>query len=410
MSGARRAIWATVTAFALLVIVGAWFVATHDREFYEERGRPQPAALRNPWLATQMLLERFGYRVATSREAGTLDELPKGGTVILSSERQYHLTPTRTAALLAWVEDGGLLIADASGVSASDPILTAFDVRLTARIAQGNGEKADDEEEEEEEDATPGKSAPKQRREPPRRMVDVPGYGRELRMRAGGVALYPGKIAPAWQVAGDADRRGRIGFEILGFERGAGQAVLVNGLWRFGYRGSLWRDDHAEILVAMIATHQRDGDVRILARLDTPTLFEWLWHNAKALLASAGILFAFWLWRIVPRFGVIRSPAPPQRRSLMAHLRAMGRFLWRQRAAAVLLDAARANVKRRLVQRGLASSDGAASTAHLARALGISESDVALALSAVPANEHQYAAAMATLHDLSRKLTETATH
>ena len=406
MNVSRRAIWGTVAAFALVVLSSAWFVSTHDREFVEIRGRPQPPALRNSWLATEMLLARFGYRATTSQEAGALDldRLPKGGTVIMSSERQYHLAPSRMAALLQWVDEGGLLIADASGVARSDPILKAFDVGLTAgRTSEQEGGEPDDEEE----DPAKAKAAARQRREPPVRIVEVPGYGRDLRMRSSRVTLYPGKVEPAWKVAGETDKRGRTAFELLGYKRGAGEVVLVNGLWRFGYRASLSREDHAEILLALIATHQRDGDVRILARLATPTLFEWLWDNARAFLASAGVLFLFWLWRIMPRFGVLRPDPAQPRRSLLAHLRAIGRFLWRHHADAVLLDAARANVKRRLVQRGLASPDSTAPlAARLARTFGMSEGDLATALSGTPASNHQYAAAMKTLYDLSHKLNE----
>jgi hypothetical protein len=96
----------------------------------------------------------------------------------------------------------------------------------------------------------------------------------------------------------------------------------------------------------------------------------------------------------------------------MAHLRAIGRFLWRQHASAVLLDAARANVKRRLVQRGLASPDTSAPSlaAQLSRAFGMSEVDIETALAGTPAGNAQYTAAMATLHDLSHKLDQPATH
>ena len=77
MKVSRRAVWGTVAAFALVVLLSAWFLSTHDREFFETRGRPQPAALRNSWLAAEMLLTRFGYRVTTSQEAGALDTLRK---------------------------------------------------------------------------------------------------------------------------------------------------------------------------------------------------------------------------------------------------------------------------------------------------------------------------------------------
>ena len=68
MTGPRRAVWSTVGAFALVVLATAWFLSSFDREPFQTRGSPQPPALRNPWLATQMLLERFGYRVQTSRK------------------------------------------------------------------------------------------------------------------------------------------------------------------------------------------------------------------------------------------------------------------------------------------------------------------------------------------------------
>src|SRR4030095_10189073 len=128
----------------------------------ETRGRPKPPALRNSWLATEMLLKRFGYSVTTSQEADPLERLPKGGTVIMSSERQYHLTPSRATALLAWVEDGGLLIADASGVSGKDPLLQAFDVRLT--FARAKDEADDDSDDDEDEDAEQAKAKSKERR------------------------------------------------------------------------------------------------------------------------------------------------------------------------------------------------------------------------------------------------------
>ena len=404
MKLARRPVWIAVTAAALAVLSVAWFLTSFDRETFETRGQPQPPALRNPWLATEMLLTRMGHRVTTSQEAAALDRLPKGGTAILSSERQYHLTPSRMDALLAWVEEGGLLIADGAGVGGNDPLLKALDVSLTVGQPDEHDGNADDDEDER--DAPKAKADARKRREPALRVVDVPGYGRELRMRSSGWTLYPGSVEPAWKVAGETDKRGRTAYEILAFKRGAGEIVLVNGLWRFGFRQALSREDHAEILLALIATHQRGGEVAILARLATPSLFEWLWDNAKAFLASAAVLLALWLWRIVPRFGVLRPDPPRPRRSLIAHLHAVGRFLWRHRAAAVLLDAARANVKRRLVQRGLASPDTAASSldAQLARAFGMSESDLAMALAGTPANHHQYAAAMATLFDLSHKL------
>jgi len=220
--------------------------------------------------------------------------------------------------------------------------------------------------------------------------------------------MYLGDMLPVWSVSGDTDKAGNRAYELLAFDRGAGNVTLINGLWRFRSVSSLATDDHAEILLALVATHQREGDVRIMARLEAPSIFEWLWDNALAALATALVLLVFWLWRIVPRFGVLRPEPVRSRRSLVQHLRAIGRFLWRHRAAMVLLEAARGNVRRRLAQRGLAAADLAPAEAagQLAKIFGIAPEALARALAGTPGTNDQYAAAMATLSDLDRRLNE----
>lgn len=408
----RRVVWIGVAVLALCVLGAVWFITSFERQWYETRGEAQPPALRDPWLPAEMLLRRLGYRVGVAQEAATLDHLAPGGTLIVSGERQFHLTPARTAALFAWVDGGGHLIADAQGVGANDPILQAFDVRLTPpRVAprkRGPAAPADSDAE-----APHAPFARTLDQEPPRRTVEIPGYGRPLRMRASAwLPLYVGKVQPAWRAANTADKTGNEPNEILSFDRGRGRVTLVNGLWRFHTVGALGQDDHAEILAALIATQQRDGDVRILARLESPSLFEWLRDNALAALSSAAVLLGFWLARVVPRFGAVRPEAARERRSLIEHLRAMGRFLSRQQAGDVLLEAARARLRRLVARRGLAPLDASAPAlaAALAQALGVAPAAVTRALSGPAATPDQFTAAMATLSDLDRRLNDLRTH
>jgi len=144
----------------------------------------------------------------------------------------------------------------------------------------------------------------------------------------------------------------------------------------------------------------------ILANLATVAILAGLGftHDFWAAL----VLLVFWAWRIVPRFGVLRPEPVRTRRSLVQHLRAIGRFLWRHRAAMVLLEAARGNVRRRLAQRGLAAADlaPAEAVAELAKIFGIAPDALARALAGTPGTNDQYAAAMATLSDLDRRLNE----
>jgi len=395
-------IWLGIAALSMSVLLGTWFISHFDRETYEARTEPEAAARRDPWLATERLLARMGWEVDAVQEAAALDRLPPGGALLLSNQREYHLTPARANALLAWVNSGGYLIADASGVAASDPILRAFDVRLRPpRPVREPSANADDDARE-----APARVTP--RDEPRYRAVGIPGYGRVLRMRALDWApLYAGDRAPDWRTPGATDRAGNASDEILDFAQGRGHVTLIDGLWRFSGAGALEIEDHAEILIALLAVHRVEGAVRILTRLDTPSLFEWLRDHAAAALASAALLVAFWLWRIVPRFGVVRPPPALERRSLVEHLQAIGRFLWREQAGVVMLDAARANVRRRLAQRGLAAPGASLQSLcdAAATALGMPAALLAEAFGSTPHTPEQFTTLMATLAAIEHKLT-----
>src|SRR5438105_5815256 len=193
-------------------------------------------------------------------------------------------------------------------------------------------------------------------------------------MRVGGRRLRAGRIAPLWTVHAEAEegKEKNVGEEMLHFRVGRGNVTLVSGLSRFS-NYAIALDDHAEVLSALFTVYQPKGEVRIMTRLDVPSLWRWLADNATAALASAALLLAFWLWRIIPRFGVARAERGQGRRSLIEHLRAVGRFLWRRRALDVLLDAARNNLLARISTRhaalaGLSSIDLAA---QLTRQTGI---------------------------------------
>jgi hypothetical protein len=391
-----------VGVIALVTLGAVWFVNHYERETFERRTAPQPEALRNPWLAAQRLLMPMGWRVQTAQEAATLDSLPKSGVLILSREREYHLTPTRAAALFAWIDDGGYLIADAAYVAPSDPVLQAFDVRISPRRPEPPAKTEQPED--------PPVPLPRTREEAPRTGVGIPGYGRVLRMTPG-PPLYAGDVAPSWRVPGRTDRAGNRSDEMLEFDYGHGHVTLVNGLWRFQGPSAIEQHDHAEILVALLSTHGAEADVRIITRLTTPNLFEWLARHATAALVSAAALLVFWLWRIVPRFGVVRPAPAAERRSLVQHLRAMGRFLWRRHAGAALLDAARANLRRRLAQRGVAAADAPLPEACAAveHALGLPAREVAHALGGGARTPDQFTAAMATLAALDHRLDDLRT-
>jgi hypothetical protein len=396
----RVAFWSAFGSIALVVLAAAWFITNFERQSYEVRGDFKREALRNPFLAAERLLRALGYRVDTAQEAAYLEQLPANGVLILSGDRQYHLTPGRTRALFDWVESGGYLIADAGWVSPSDPIIHRFDVRFRPPEPASKSAQKEDTNDDETDSSQDDSARRRTAREPPRRTVSIPGYSRDLRMRAVQQRqLYVGAVSPAWSVQGVADKKGNQGMELLEFRLGKGSVALINGLWRFN-NWSIEQDSHAELLAALLLTHHPQGEVRIMTHLNVPSIWEWLSEHATAALAAALVLLAAWLWHIIPRFGVVRPDALPERRSLIEHLRAIGRFLWRQHSLDVLLEAARGNLRAYLVLRFSAQP----LHADLARRSGLGIDEIALALTGAPKSPAQYTAALRTLRELEQRL------
>jgi len=396
-----RIFWWSFGALSLAVLATVWVLLNFDSVAYETRSAPQPEARRNPYLVAEKLLRELGYRVDTVQEAAFLDRLPAGGTLILTGDRQFHLTPSRLAALRQWVEAGGYLIADAERVGANDPILRWLDLRLQPRTAKPPKAEGADEEKD-----GAAKEIRRGMPEPVRQIVRVPDYGRPLRMRSNRFRpLYLGGRDADWSVKVMSEKEKVEAAELLHFSLGRGNVTILNGVRRFD-NGSIADDDHGELLAALLARYQRHGDVRVMARLAVPSLWEWLGAHAQAALASATLLFAFWLWRIIPRFGVIRNETPPQRRSLIEHLRAIGVFLWRKRSLDVLLESARHNFQARLSLRqgALAALPAQELWAHLAQRTGLSSVDIGFALTGAAQRPEHFTAAMKTLRLLEQKL------
>ena len=404
MTRYRKPFWWSFAALAFCTLAVTWFLVNFDRRSDVGRGSPKREAMRNPYLAAERLLRDLGYHVDVVQEAVYLERLPRKGVLILTGSRQYHLTPARTEALLDWVRSGGHVVAEAGLVGQSDPLIREFDVRFQPRKSVRTAPTRDTANDEDDATAPPAQQRAKTA-EPPRRIVAIPGYGRDLRMRASrGRQLYEGDIVPAWGVKGAQDKQHDQGMELLEFGLGEGAVTLINGMWRFG-NYSIESDDHAELLAALLAAHPGSGQVLIMTRLSVPSLWEWLTDHAQASVMSALLLLAAWLWHVIPRFGVVRAEAQLERRSLIEHLRAIGRFLWRKQALGVLLAAARANLGARLALRH-ATAD--TSTAHgialLARRTGVHERAIHFALIGTPTSAAQFVEAFRTLQELENKL------
>src|SRR6185436_17084830 len=228
------------------------------------------------FLAAERFAERMGLEAKELRSLPDVDALAPGGVLLLPRRRQ-GLDAPRMDRILAWVQGGGHLIAEAEAQGVPDPLLDLLAVRridapwvanpLTATFAGGAALKV------------------------------------ALRSR---LALEPptGRLLVR-AASGDAIR-------LASFSRGRG-VVTVTASLDFARNLQIGEQDHAEFLWRLMqatpATH-----LAVYSRPARLSLWGFLAENAAAVLAAGAALLAAWLWRIAPRFGPVAPGAPPAAR------------------------------------------------------------------------------------------------
>jgi hypothetical protein len=291
---------------ALLGLLAWWF--TQNFGFDEERVWVgySGEARSNRFFAARLLLEQLGHRVRQKTSLSELNKLAARGVLVLGANRR-NLDPVAVRSVLAWVERGGHLILGAEHSWSHDPLLDLLDIEVG------------DEE-----------------REPGPRVdtVTLPD-GTALRVE---LAPSPPLIDEQGQASWTHEFQHAI--RILQLPRGAGRITILATLRPFTNR-AIGQNDHAELLARLAASDS--GEVWIVRYLDAPSLLEWLWAHAAETLVALGVFGFLWLWRVVLRFGPLRPAPAPDRRSLIEHVRALGRFYADQGLLPQLLQRVRAD-------------------------------------------------------------------
>lgn len=301
---------------ALFSAAGIWFLTNFDRVPVRQWTGYTGEARRNPLLALERMATRLGADARELRSVAQLGELPTNAVVVLPARRDNVTEPVRRR-LLEWVSRGGRLVVEAEPFGLEDPLLAALGIARGKPIAPAPA------------------SGP-----PPRPAYLWPGDDQPLATTLLPVPplSHPQPVmALAWNgrnaVIAIAHGKGRVtAVSSLGFARNAaiGGAQNATLAWRLVEAG--------------------EAPIAILNRPERLSLWRWLVRNAWPALAGAALLVTLWLARIVPRFGPLVPDAPPARRRLLDHLRAVGRFHWSTRRAAHLVEAAREGALRRLAR------------------------------------------------------------
>jgi hypothetical protein len=331
-------------------------------------------AARNPLLAFQRLVERMGLKTALTTRPADLESAEAGATLILARNRQ-GMAALRAERIQQWVAGGGHLIVEAEPPDDPDPLL---DVLGVARGEPSSREAA--------------------------KPLDIrlPGAPAALRVVMPVMDLTNSVGSGAYSARGDG------GAAVLDFAYGSGR-VTVLASFAFMRNEHIGEHDHAAFAWELVQLAPRTSAVLIATRFERPSLTEWLAREARWPLFAACALLVLWLWRISRRFGPVQPPAEPQRRRLLDHLRASGRFLWATHSAPRLLAAAREACLAKIARTrpGLAELPAAERSARLAQLTEIPREDIELAFDGAAYTPRAFTAAVSTLQQIEEKLTRS---
>jgi hypothetical protein len=358
----------------LLAGLGYWFDQHWLLEPTYVLTDSQDAARRNELYAAAHLLAQLGVKAYSVRDLSELPETLDASAGVLLSTPSYAITPTRTQALLAWVANGGYLIVTVYQAyepgRGGDPLLDSLGVQVR--------------------EAATGQQKPL-------------------------VAKY-GKTAPALQVQfqgnyflkdikGKASGRVDDGqsSRLLQFQWGQGRVTVLSELGLFD-NDRLADHDHADLLWVLL---QGRHEVWLQYLPRVPSLVQLLWQYAWMPLAGLLITLLGAVWAGSYRLGPILLTPLDGHRSLLEHVLASGRFLWRQGAQTLLLEAVRQRIIAKLEHRfpQWQQLSPAEQISYLTEQVALSREQVALAWqSASPVSPREFLTIVQCLQHIEKSL------
>jgi len=327
--------WLLPVALLALVAIGViWFLSAFEQVPAREWVGPSAEARRNPYLAAERFSARMGLPARELRALPDLDGLRPASVLLMPSRRQA-LDARRLDELVAWVEAGGHLIAEAELIGVADPLFDELGVQRSAA-------------------APPAKPL----------AVALPD-GRTLTVSLFGNAVLEAD-QPAHLRVGGAE-----GSRLVSFSHGRGMVTAASSL-HFARNAVIGAHDNAEFFWHLLQLAPAP-ELQVYLRPERLSLWAFLRAHAAPVLTATAALVALWLWRVAPRFGPVAPDVPPARRRLLDHLRASGRYYWASGLRAKLVSAARDAALRRVarVQPDFVGAPAEERAARLAALLGI---------------------------------------
>lgn len=353
-----RTTLATLAVLAAVGLLAAWFFLTHEKVVVEAPAAYQGEARLNRFFAAELLLRELGLEADSRASLLPSEWLPETWETLLASSSAAFASEDELERLERWVLNGGhlVLLAPESSTLATGAVFARFGFRSV--------------------DVEPPTDAPLTER------VLSPGSGSKSK-----TAYTLGNVAgfKSLEIADDDFAGAALGDELGIFvarrQWGNGYVTALASSAPFE-NGFLEESDHARLLLDVVAGYVEPGRVWLVYGAEFPPLWRLVWSSAPYAVLGVALTLVFWLWAVMPRFGPPVAPALPVRRSIIEHVEAAGRFVWRHDGAATLVASSVAAVLRRaeLTHPGIGRLPPAEQAALIAEMTGQAERAVLAAL------------------------------
>jgi len=307
----RPALLISLLGFLLLGGLGYWLSQHLEEQVVELPTGLQGEAVTNPLLAAERFLKALGIVSKSLEDTSQLfDRLGPTDALVITSDRQT-LGQQRTAALLEWVSGGGRLVVTVPHLledehPLQDPLLARLGLTLSYHDEDISEHAA---------------------------YLDVDWPAASDFMQ---VAIHPRYFFEGIQ-AQDMALTNDWGAVLVRRQHGRGSITVLTDLAFIQYL-RIGNYDHAQFLWHLIDGR---GTVWLLANNDMPSLWQWLWQQAPEIMTASLLWLGLWLWARSRRFGPRLGEPPPERRRILEHVEANGRFLWQQKQSRHLVTAVR---------------------------------------------------------------------
>lgn len=310
----RPAILVSLLILSLLGAAGYWgFQHLEKKEIELPTGLTGEAAV-NPLLAAERFLAAMGISTTPLDDSSRLiRKLGPTDVLLITSDRQT-LGLERTSALLDWVEQGGRLIVTVPHLLKEeeplrDLLLESLDLTLFY---------VDEDSIEEEMCEYPDYLD-----------IDWPTATDFMKIDIDLQYVLEGVRSGDWVIEND------WGAVLIRRQHGDGTVTIVTDLDFIQFL-RIGEYDHAKFLWYLV---DGKGPVWLITNNDMPSLWEWLWQHAPEIMTAGLLWLGLWLWARSRRFGPRLAELPPERRRILEHVEANGRFLWHQKQSHHLVAA-----------------------------------------------------------------------